>query len=39
MTETLEIWGIFYADWANLSYRKSVSRYYFRLAKDNPMIL
>ena len=34
----LKLEGFCNADWANLSDRKSVSRYCFRLAKNNPMI-
>ena len=38
LQKLLKLEGFCDADWANLSDRKSMSRYCFRLAKDSPMI-
>ena len=36
--KTLKLEEFYVADWANLSDRKSVNGYYFRLTKDNSII-
>ena len=36
--KSLKLEGFCYADWANLSDRKSMSRFCFRLAENNPII-